>query len=103
MEYLQASPTTATQIKTWTHRDPLLSRVCKLLLQGWQTTNDQAMKPFQLRKEEMSVQDVCILWGSHVVIPRPGRQTIFNRSSRHFTNEEPSSKLCLVAWNGCRT
>ena len=78
MEYLQASPTIATQIKTWTDRDLLLSRVRKMLLQGWRATNDQAMKPFQLRKEEMSVQDDCILWESRVVIPLPGHQRIID-------------------------
>ena len=35
MEYLQDSPTTAAQITLWTDRDPLLSRVRKMLLHGW--------------------------------------------------------------------
>ena len=89
MENLQASPTTATQIKTWTDRDPLLSRVRKMLLQGWRATNDQAMNPFQLRKEEMSVQDDCILWGSHVVIPLHSRQRIMFGGLEWMQNLNP--------------
>lgn len=62
MEYLQASPTTAAQIKSWTDRDPLLSRVRTMLLHGWQVTENPAMKPYQQCKDEMSIQDDCILW-----------------------------------------
>ena len=72
MEYLQDSPTTAAQIKTWTDHDPILSRVRRLVLHGWQVTDDLAMKPFQHRKDELSIQDDCILWGSRIVIPPPG-------------------------------
>ena len=32
MESLQMSPVTAVQIKSWTDRDPVLSRVCKFVL-----------------------------------------------------------------------
>ena len=78
MDYLQASPITASQIKTWTDRDPVLSKLRKMLLQGWQSTNDQALKPFQSRKNESSVQDDCILWGSRVLIPPQGRQRVID-------------------------
>jgi len=78
IEYLEASPTTAAQIKTWTDHDPLLSKVCKMLLQGWQATNDQQMKPFQCHRDELSVQDDCILWESHIVLPPTGRQRVID-------------------------
>ena len=78
MDYLQASPTTASQIKTWTDRDPVLSKLRKMLLQGWQSTNDQALKPFQSLKNELSVQDDCILCGSRVLIPPQGRQKVID-------------------------
>ena len=79
MEYLQDSPTTAAQIKPWTDHDPLLSRVHKMLLHGWRATDDQTMKPFQQRRDEFSVQDECILWGSRVVIPPPGRPKVIDK------------------------
>ena len=49
-----------------------------MLLQGWQFTTDEALKPFQRRKDELSVQDGCILWGTRVVIPPPGRQKVID-------------------------
>ena len=32
MDYLQASPITASQIKTWTDRDPVLSKLRKIVV-----------------------------------------------------------------------
>ena len=78
MEYLQDLPTTAAQIKSWTDCDPLLSRVCKMLLHGWRAIDDQTMKPFQQHRDELSVQDACNLWGSRVVIPPPGRPKVID-------------------------
>ena len=79
IESLQTSPTTFAHIRSWTSRNPLLSKVRKMLLQGWQITTDEALKPFQRRKDELSVQDGCILWGSRVVIPPPGRQKVIDK------------------------
>ena len=49
-----------------------------MLLQGWQSTNDQALKPFQSCKDELSVQDGCILWGSRVLKPPTGHQKVID-------------------------
>ena len=46
-----------------------------MLLQGWQFTTDEA---FQRQKDELSVQDGCILWGTRVVVPPPGRQKVID-------------------------
>ena len=73
MDTLQGSPVSATQIKQWTDRDPVLSTVRKMVLQGWQHTDDTKLLPFSRRKDELSVQDGCILWGSRVIIPQTGR------------------------------
>ena len=60
------------QIKHWTNNDPVLSRVRDLLLKGWQNTADENLKPFQKRKDELSVQAGCVLWGSGIIVPPPG-------------------------------
>ena len=73
MDTLHGSPVSATQIKHWTDHDPLLSLVRKLVLQGWQHTVEEKLRSFHRRKDELSVQDGCILWGSRVVVPQAGR------------------------------
>lgn len=76
LDMLNSLPVTAENIKQWTSRDPVLSRVRDMLLQGWQFTNDPDFKPYQRRKDELSVHNGCVLWGSRVVVPPPGRVKI---------------------------
>ena len=76
METLQTSPVTAQQIRQWTDKDPLLSRVRTLVLQGWRDGEEEEMRPFSQRSEELSVQDGCVLWGSRVSIPKKGQQGV---------------------------
>ena len=76
MEAIDSSPITLTKIKAWTGRDPVLSKVRDLLLQGWKHSDDAALAPYQRRQEELSVQSRCVLWGSRVVVPPAGRTKI---------------------------
>ena len=57
MENLQTSPVDAKQICQWTDRDPVLSKVRRLVQKGWVVTDDGQLKPYQSRKDELSVQD----------------------------------------------
>ena len=76
LDMLHSLPVTAHQIKTWTDRDPVLSRVRTLVLKGWQDSTDVDLKPYQHRKHELSVHDGCILWGHRVIVPPVGRTKI---------------------------
>ena len=73
LENLQTSPVRAHQIKQWTDKDPVLSKVCKLILQGWPNHVEEELRSYFRRKLELSIQDGCIMWGSCVVVPPPGR------------------------------
>ena len=77
-ETLNSSPLTAAEIKALTDKDPLLSRVRNNVLRGWHDTDQPAMRPYQSRSSELSVQDGCLLWGSRVVIPPRGRATVLS-------------------------
>ena len=77
METIQASPITAIQIKQWTARDNVLSRVLKYVQHGWpELVDDVDLKPYFARRSELSLHDGCLLWGSRVVIPPRGREEI---------------------------
>ena len=77
LDHLNASPLTASQIRTWTSHDPLLSRVLRLVQEGWPDgLEEKDLQPFACRRAEFSVQDGCILWGNWVVIPPLGRQQV---------------------------
>ncbi len=72
LDSLEVSPVSAAKIKTWVGKDPVLARVRDNVRQGWRRTDEVEMLPYQRRKDELSAQDGCLLWGSSVIIPRPG-------------------------------
>ena len=53
-----------------------MSKVRTLLQQGWQDTKDINLKPYQKRRNELSLHDGCILWGSRAVVPPQGRDKV---------------------------
>ena len=65
MEHLTKTPVHAEQIKVWTSKDPVLSKVCRYIQNGWpiSTTEDELVS-FKRRMDELTVQDDCIFWGS---------------------------------------
>ena len=55
-------------IKEHTRREPTLSRVMHFCKVGWSTSvSDAGFTPYVQRREELSLQDGCILWGSRVI------------------------------------
>eukprot|EP00731_Ephydatia_muelleri_P015649 Em0009g73a len=72
------SPVTAAEIKSRTDKDPTLSCLRNMALTGWQVhaSNDVTFRPYKQRECELSVQDGCVLWGHHVVIPPAGREAV---------------------------
>ena len=78
METLQRSPVTAEQVRSWTDTDPVLARVRNLVQKGWSEATEDSLKPYYQRRDELSVQDGCLLWGCRVIIPTAGRAEILN-------------------------
>lgn len=78
MENIEISPLSATHIRTWTRRDPVLSKVLRFVEEGWvaDAPLGDDFKPYTIRKTELSVQDGCLLWGSRVIIPMQGRKRV---------------------------
>ena len=75
---LESLPVTADQIQKWTSRDPTLSKVRLLLSSGWEKTDQPDLALYQQRQTELSLHNGCILWGSRVVVPPPGRERILD-------------------------
>ena len=74
ISYLEELPVTARDIATATRKDPVLGRVYDFTLHGWpQALDDQALQPYFSRKQELSVDQGCVLWGLRVVVPEKYR------------------------------
>ena len=78
LETLQSSPVTAKLIKTWTNRDPTLSKVRDFVKKGWIHTNDPKLRPYQGRHMELSVQADCVLWGNQIIVPPAGQSKVLD-------------------------
>ena len=63
---------TSGHFKTMTERDLILAKVKTMILTGWpaQTIGiEEELHPFVRRKDELSVEDLCVLWGNLVIVP----------------------------------
>ena len=76
LEQLSESPINVSQIRSWTMKDPTLSKVVHFVLSGWPFEVSSSLKPFYNRRVELSTQDGVLLWGYRVIVPPPGRDSI---------------------------
>ena len=57
----------------------MLSKVLQFVLQGWPSeVDEEALKPYFIGREELSVHAGCLLRGARVIVPPQGREEIFN-------------------------
>ena len=59
-----------------TQRDPVLSKVFQWVRWGWPSKVDKCYNPFFNRKEELSITDGCLMWGTRVIIPVKFREAV---------------------------
>ncbi len=79
VSHLEELPVCAKDIATETRRNPLLSKVLDLTLSGWPShVTGEHLKPFHVRKDQLSTDQGCILWGSRVIIPPKYRERLLS-------------------------
>lgn len=60
---------TSEMIKKATQVDPVLSKVYSSVISGWPGIVDPTLVPFKSKRDELSTQQGCVLWGTRVVVP----------------------------------
>ena len=75
----QSPLTTSEQLRQWTSKDSILSRVREYVLRGWPENLDSNYSPYKQRQHELSVQDGCVLWGARIVIPGKGQAPLMEQ------------------------
>ena len=100
LKQLQSSPITGTQIRKWTNQDPVLSRVRNYVLQDWQRSSNGQIEPYYLCKDELSIQNGCLLQGSRVPVSPAGRQAILEllHKSRPGVSRMRSLARSYLCW-----
>ena len=103
LEHLDTTPIISAMVREWTPNDPVLAQVVRLLEEGWpDTVKSEELLPYYHWRSELSLQDSCVLWGAHVLIPAPGRAGILQEL--HMTHPGVSRMKALassyVYWPG---
>lgn len=77
MEHMDSVTITVKEIQHWSRRDPVISQAIHATQQGWfDQCPSETLRPYWLKRMELSVQDGCLLWGNRVVVPPQGRKPI---------------------------
>ena len=79
LSQIDSLPVSANDIKRETRRDTITSKVLDLVLNSWtQKPQDEQLKPYYMRRNEISVQHGCLMWGIRVIIPTKLRNKVLN-------------------------
>ena len=85
VSFVDALPVTAVEIASETTKDPLLSQVYHYVMDGWPSQGvEEVMRPLYQRREQLSTDQGCLLWGMRVIVPAKLQPRIL--SELHFTH-----------------
>ena len=63
-------PVTVDNVRRETQRDPVLDQVYEMTSKGWPHNPDpDPLNPYFVRKDEITLQSGCLMWGIRVVVP----------------------------------
>lgn len=79
---LDSLPVTAEQVGKATRTDPILSKVRRFTKSGWPHQVRECLKPYWHRRNEITVEGDCILWGIRVIIPKKLQEDILRELHR---------------------
>lgn len=81
VNFLNSSPVNAKNIQEHTRTNPVLSKVLRYCELGWPTSlpeGDQTLMAFFRKRNELTIEAGCILWGARVVIPPCDRMLLLS-------------------------
>ena len=76
MRPIEALPVTAVELRAATRCDPLLSKVLQYTKRGWPSKVPEALKPYHNRREQLTLEDDCVMWGVRVLVPKKLQQRV---------------------------
>ena len=79
---IESIPVTSSQLRRATYTDLLLSKVLKYTKRGWPTEIKDSLRPFWNRRDELTIEDDCLLWGGRVVVPQKLRAKLLKELHR---------------------
>ena len=95
VNFLETSPVTSRDISAYTLKDPILSKVLKNVQMGWssESLGSELLVPYARRRDELSTQAGCVLWGARVIIPEQLRSRLLNELHSQHTGASKMKEL----------
>ena len=69
LSFVNDIPVSAINIATETRKDTILAQVCEYVMVGWPNYVSNELKWYFMKRNELSMEQGCLLWGYRVVIP----------------------------------
>lgn len=79
IDHRMETPVLGKELVSMTRKDELLQRVIKWTREGWPTKENKVPEdviPFFRKREELSIERECLVWGNRVVIPEKARAAV---------------------------
>lgn len=78
-EIMDSLPVSATSVAKESRRDPLISKIIHFVETcNWPDDIDESIRPFFNKRNELVVQQNCLLWGYRLIPPETLRKKILN-------------------------
>ena len=102
VQKLDEAPITAVQIAAWTQQDPLLSDVLRYIQNGWPVSASDELKPYWMKRMELTSHAGCIMWSGRVLVPLQGRKQVLTdlHSGHPGVTKMKALARSLVWWPG---
>lgn len=76
---MDSLPVNSKEVKRETLRDPLLKLVYELTMTGWpENVEQEDLKAYFLKRNEVSIHQGCLVWGLRVLIPYSLQSRVLN-------------------------
>ena len=99
---IEALPITSTDIASATRKDKVLSKVYRYTKFGWPDQPIEALRPYQSRQQQLTVEGDCLMWGIRVIVPSKYRDHILQELHRDHPGMSKMKSIArsFIWWPG---
>ena len=99
---IECLPVTAEQVQRATAKDVILSHVLQFTKYGWPTAVNESLLPYFNKRQEITVEGGCLLWGIRVVVPETLQKRVLDELHKDHQGivRMKSKARSYVWWRG---
>ena len=92
----------AAEAESATRRDPVLGRVLQYVRSGWPEKVDDTLRVYQQKKDELSTEGDCLIWGGRLLVPMKLRKKVLQEVHTGHMGSNKMKQLArrYVWWPG---